>query len=473
MPCFCYGHSSQCKSAENQYVIDTLEAKFNDDISPNCFRAVDTRGRRIGIEYSNEINGATVYIPAPNTINDEIYFILSEQFLGNQLYSYNQELNFDMKLISTTSNSDQQQQSLIRSSRRDIIIESYFHNLEIYSPINTNNNALPSFDSKTFTFKLNQYSGWMPTLSSFDFQRLLSNISAIKIRASYIPMTKTFLNKLKLKTATAKLIKSSTNTTLHVEQCTCPMGYIGQHCDACETGYRREPINGGLFAKCVPCTCNNHSITCDQNTGKCDCIHHTYGDNCERCSHGYYGNPLIASRLFVPATSITGLNAQQTSFITGQSMNEYDLTQMCKKCPCPNGGSCAEIFNHQLQMLEIVCLECPLGTQGNLCELCDDGYFNLANSTLTTKCEKCYCNGNIDENAIGNCDSQSIGKEKCLRCIFNTTGDQCEKCLPNHWGSALTNIKCHQCNCFTLGTINNEKSCDSQTGQVIYLRFLI
>ncbi len=162
-------------------------------------------------------------------------------------------------------------------------------------------------------------------------------------------------------------------------------------------------ILSGLFASCVPCTCNNHSITCEANTGKCDCIHHTNGNNCEQCEPGYYGNPLLASiNKILPATALVGIDPQHASFMTG-SVSELDLTQMCKKCPCPNGGSCAEMYNYQLQINEVVCLECPLGTQGNLCELCDDGYYNSADNSLSsTVCERCVCSGNIDENAIGN-----------------------------------------------------------------------
>ena len=84
-------------------------------------------------------------------------------------------------------------------------------------------------------------------------------------------------------------------------------------------------------------------------------------------------------------------------------MSEHELANMCKKCPCPNDGACAEIYNYQLGTLEVVCLDCPVGTQGNLCELCDDGYFNTG-SSLASRCERCSCSENIDENAIGNCD---------------------------------------------------------------------
>lgn len=130
------------------------------------------------------------------------------------------------------------------------------------------------------------------------------------------------------------------------------------------------------------------------------------------------------------------------------------------------------MYNYQLQSSEVVCLECPKGTQGNLCELCDDGHYNPTSSLLVTSsssCQKCHCNGNIDENAIGNCDTTS-SVEYCFRCIFNTTGSNCEQCLSNYWGNALTSKKCHSCDCFALGTFADEETgqvrqCDLETGQ--------
>ena len=54
---------------------------------------------------------------------------------------------------------------------------------------------------------------------------------------------------------------------VNVEQCTCSEGYVGQFCESCAPGYRRDPPGGGPSAKCIPCNCNRHSDACDAKTG--------------------------------------------------------------------------------------------------------------------------------------------------------------------------------------------------------------
>ena len=49
-------------------------------------------------------------------------------------------------------------------------------------------------------------------------------------------------------------------------------------------------------------------------------------------------------------------------------------------------------------------------------------------------CVPCQCHGNVDLNAVGNCDPVS---GRCLRCLYNTTGEHCERCRPGFYGDAL------------------------------------
>ena len=79
---------------------------------------------------------------------------------------------------------------------------------------------------------------------------------------------------------------------------------------------------------------------------------------------------------------------------------------------------------------------------------------------LNLECKRCECNGNIDVNAIGNCDRVS---GDCLRCVFNTSGERCDHCLPGYWGDALSEVKCHECECSSLGSSSSD--CDLNTGE--------
>lgn len=320
-------------------------------------------------------------------------------------------------------------------SRKDLIIENAQNHLQIYQTLydpaflNIKSQTADSIDpiEHEFVLKLSETDRWRPSLSYKDFHRLLSNISSIRIKANTGGYT--FLQSFTLESA----IKGEKNTNFiqakWIEQCKCPVGHTGQFCENCSPGFRREIQFGDSFVKCVPCSCNNHSVSCDQWSGKCECMHQTTGENCEKCRDGYYGNALQGT------------------------------TSDCRKCPCPSDGPCVEFYNYQSFTNEVVCLKCPSGTKGNLCDVCDDGYYELERSTSNLICEKCKCNENIDVNAVGNCDTDG----KCLRCVYNTTGDQCEKCLPSYWGNALSGLKCHACECNDHGSEHND--CDLENGQ--------
>ena len=75
--------------------------------------------------------------------------------------------------------------------------------------------------------------------------------------------------------------------------------------------------------------------------------------------------------------------------------------------------------------------DCSNLTAGDNCEMCIDGYYGDPNNGQP--CKKCICNNNIDFNATGNCDHRT---GKCLKCLNNTIGDQCESCEKFHYGNA-------------------------------------
>ena len=76
------------------------------------------------------------------------------------------------------------------------------------------------------------------------------------------------MDDVSLVTSVQRVVGSSDELAVNVEQCWCPAGYSGQFCEACDVGYHRQSVGGGPLASCVPCTCHGHSDTCDVDTGQ-------------------------------------------------------------------------------------------------------------------------------------------------------------------------------------------------------------
>lgn len=89
---------------------------------------------------------------------------------------------------------------------------------------------------------------------------------------------------------------------------------------------------------------------------------------------------------------------------------------------------------------------------GHKCDLCIDGYSGDPRGVTGTQtpCKRCDCNGNIDVNSIGNCNTTT---GECLKCIYNTYGSDCGRCLPGYYGDALIKNNCKSCSCLPLGTV--------------------
>ena len=207
-------------------------------------------------------------------------------------------------------------------------------------------NPVPHRENEDYSFRLHEDADryqWTPRLTAFEFQRLLSNITAIKIRGAYNPGGKYinepgtecgldmaffkalpesfarqmdqmtplkrfwmkdgkvsgtfhrtlhswsqtlklysgqgFLDNMEL--GTARQGNSGAEEAPHVEQCECPEGYVGQFCESCAPGYHRDPPNSGPIARCIPCNCNGHSDICDVDTGKVALAWDQFLNTCE------------------------------------------------------------------------------------------------------------------------------------------------------------------------------------------------
>ncbi|XP_029636725.1 laminin subunit gamma-1 [Octopus sinensis] len=410
--CFCYGHSSSCQSANGFYGRSILSQFSN---GRQRWKAAD-RGNR---EIPTQFNAITKKIGVAASGNEIIYFMAPERYLHDQRHSYNQFLSFKLQTSDDRS----------RPSIMDVVLVGS-EGQTISTPIFSQGNPTPNTKEQTFRFRLHEHQDykWQPRLRAQDFIALLSNLTAIKIKGTYNTDGTGFIDDVRLETAGY----ASGKPASWVEQCTCPDAYLGENCQSCSPGFRRDPPNGGPFARCIPCVCNGHSDDCDVNTGRCICKHNTAGRNCEQCLEGFYGDA------------------------KGGTPND------CRSCPCPNNGTCT-----QLDDKSVHCTNCPEGYGGDLCQVCLDGYYGDPTGRYgpRTTCKPCPCNGNIDLNAVGNCN-RTTGE--CLICLHNTAGFYCERCLPNYYGDALALPKgqCKACNCNPKGILHTGMySCDPRNGQ--------
>uniref|UniRef100_A0A0K8T181 Laminin subunit gamma-1 n=1 Tax=Lygus hesperus TaxID=30085 RepID=A0A0K8T181_LYGHE len=223
-PCFCYGHATVCWS-EPGYTKSLIESVFARNSEK--WTAIE-RGQELD---SKEVryNGKAQDIGVVASGRDPVYFSAPDKFLGDQKASYNQELQFKLKVGNVTD---------IASHPHDIILEG--NNLAVSQAIFGNGNSLPTTQDQVYKFTLHENPdfGWVPRLAAREFMSILSNLTAIKIRGTYSPRGTGFLDAVKLGTA----IRGGTGKPANwIERCQCPEGYISQFCESCAPGYRHRP----------------------------------------------------------------------------------------------------------------------------------------------------------------------------------------------------------------------------------------
>ncbi|XP_035655955.1 laminin subunit gamma-2-like [Oncorhynchus keta] len=390
LPCFCYGHSTQCSPAKG-YSVHTITSTF--DNGPEGWRAATAHGvtpSQVHFRWSPTHKDVEV-------ISKDImpaYLYAPDSYLGNQELSYGQNISFSLRL----------DRGVRHPSTADVVLEG--SGLRVAASLGDLRTIVPCGQKITYTFRLDEQrsSKWRPLLSSFQFQKLLQNLTAIKIRGTFGENGRGYLDNVRMESAR----QGAGTPAAWVQNCNCPVGYKGQFCERCASGYKRSSPSKGPYSSCEPCSCRGGS--CDSETGDCYSADETPGR--QTCQLGYYNDP-----------------AQP---------------QSCLKCPCPNGAACSVSPG----TVKVKCDLCPPGTTGSLCDTCQDGFYGnpLGENGVQRPCRRCQCNG------VSSCDPQT---GECLKCLNHTTGFFCESCLDGYHHS-MPSEACKPCGCNSQGSLYNK-----------------
>ncbi|XP_020514696.2 laminin subunit gamma-2 [Labrus bergylta] len=388
LPCFCYGHSSAC-SARSGYSAHNVTSTFNTGM--DGWKAATVQGHTPdNVHFRWSPTHQDLEVISKNSL--PMYLHAPAPYLGNQLLSYAQNFSFLLRL----------DRGVRHPSTSDVILEG--SGLKVSASLGDLRSIVPCGQKIRYSFRLDEQptSRWRPQISSAQFQTLLQNVTAIKIRATFGENGRGYIDDVKLMSAR----RGDGVPARWVQTCSCPEGYEGDFCESCSAGFRRSAPSDGAFSTCEPCSCRGGS--CDPLTGDC------YSADETPCSNGFYRDPWSP--------------------------------RSCVKCPCPDGVSCSLAAGS----LQPRCDGCPTGTTGFRCDVCQEGFYGnpAGGAGVQRPCRPCQCNGHIDINVEGSCDRSS---GECLKCVNNTRGRSCEECERGYYHSRASDA-CKPCNCDVQGS---------------------
>ncbi|XP_072101165.1 basement membrane-specific heparan sulfate proteoglycan core protein isoform X3 [Mobula birostris] len=413
IPCFCFGLTKNCVPTSRYR--DQIHLRFTEE------------DNFMGVNVTVPTQPATLPLSSPQMVvdpnygefqlvdlsrrflNQETFWILPKQFLGNKIDSYGGYLRYKVRYSVPRGQVEPE-------GKPDVIITGNGRKLIYKDKKPTQPNII---NQKEILFTEDHWQHESGTaVTREDLMMTLANLDSILIRTKYDNrMASVGLSDIVMDTTSVEF--TTLGKPLLVEECRCPQSYMGLSCESCASGFNRI-ATGSYLGVCDGCSCNGHASTCDKVTGYClNCQHNTEGPQCDKCKPGFFGNPTRGTPndcMPCPCPFIeSNSRFSDSCFLDTDGRPTCDACRTgyagrrCETCaagytgnPMAPGGKCTpsagEIakcdpkgtdFTNQL---EGYCV-CKPNVVGRLCNECKTGSFNLDDSNVDG-CLKCFCMGN-------------------------------------------------------------------------------
>ncbi|XP_043232783.1 laminin subunit alpha-1-like [Amphibalanus amphitrite] len=371
--CFCFTRSGQCSQAEFTWVPLTLPDKRSLTLGPGQTRLDIINTLRVIPERSGDVQ-----LGLGQPLDTPVYWELPPQFLGDKVRSYNGELRFRLRTeggVRPFPAAVLASYPLVQLQGHSRLVLEYFPEDDRPGPDGLH--TVRFYESLFHESLWRRKGDGSAPVSRETLMVALQNTTLVLVRATdAIDTRKAEIWDISWDMAEPTYGRPG-DTALGIERCACPAQYSGSSCQDPSIGFyrtftseeRSSQIIIDLIGDVAECQCNGRATTCHPDTGVCqNCTSNTAGRNCELCAVGYYGNPADRGgcrRCLCPTETVShavGCTGDYRVAFRCQCLPGY-YGQRCDRCDYGYYGDARDP--------SVGCVPCGCDRAGSVADHCD------------------------------------------------------------------------------------------------------